>query len=142
MSTSLAALLVEDVESDAQLLVRCLQKGGYDLVYEQIETAAEMRAALESRSWDIVISDYKMPQFDGRAALKLLHETGIDIPFIVVSGTIGEETAVAMMKAGAHDYLVKGQLTRLVPAVERELEQAQIIQERRKAEEMLRLNEE
>jgi len=136
---ALAVLIVEDMESDAQLIVRLLKKAGYELVYEQVETAEQMRLALEKHAWDIVISDYKLPQFDGRAALKLLQETGRDIPFIVVSGTIGEETAVAMMKAGAHDYLVKGDLARLVPAVERELDQAKIRRERKRAEERFEL---
>ena len=138
---TLAVLIIEDQESDAQLLVRFLKKADYELVYEHIETAEQMRAALEKRDWDIIISDYKMPQFDGRAALKLLQETGRDIPFIVVSGTIGEETAVSMMKAGAHDYLIKGNLARLVPAVERELEQAEIRRGRRQAEEALAASE-
>jgi len=137
----LAALIVEDVESDAQLIARLLKKAGYELTYEQVETAEQMRAALTKRTWDIVISDYSLPQFDGRAALMLLKETGQDIPFIVVSGTMGEETAVAMMKAGAHDYLVKGNLARLLPAVERELDQAGIRRERRTAEDALRESE-
>ena len=141
MPTPLAVLIVEDLESDAQLLVRLLKKADYELVYEQVETAGQMRAALEKRTWDIVISDYKMPQFDGRAALKLLQETGHDIPFIVVSGTIGEETAVSMMKAGAHDYLIKGDLARFLPAVERELEQSEIRRGRRQAEEALAASE-
>jgi len=139
---TLAVLIVEDMESDAQLIVRLFKKAGYELVYEQVETAEQMRFALEQRAWDIVISDYKMPQFDGHAALKLLQETGRDIPFIVVSGTIGEETAVAMMKAGAHDYLIKGNLARLIPAVERELEQSAIRRNRIYAEEALKESEE
>ena len=138
---TLAVLIIEDQESDAQLFVRLLKKAGYELVYEQVETAGQMRAALEKRTWDIIISDYQMPQFDGRAALKLLQETGRDIPFIVVSGTIGEETAVSMMKAGAHDYLIKGDLARLVPAVERELDQAEIRRGRRQAEKALAASE-
>jgi PAS domain S-box-containing protein len=137
----LAVLIVEDSESDAQLIVRLLKKAGYELVYEQVETAKQMRLALEKHAWDIVISDYRLPQFDGRAALKLLQETGRDIPFIVVSGSIGEETAVAMMKAGAHDYLIKGDLARLVPAVERELNQAGIRRGRKQAEEALHASE-
>ena len=120
MNIPLAVLIVEDSESDAQLIVRLLKKAGYDLVYEQTETLEQMRAALEKQNWDVVISDYHLPQFDGRAALELLKEKQQDIPFIVVSGAIGEETAVAMMKAGAHDYLMKGNLARLVPAVARE----------------------
>ncbi len=134
MTTSLAVLIVEDSESDGQLIVRALKKAGYDVVVERVETAEQMRAAWEKRAWDIVISDYSLPQFDGRAALTFLRETGRDIPFIVVSGTIGEETAVAMMKAGAHDYLLKGNLARLTPAVERELAQAEARQERTRAE--------
>jgi diguanylate cyclase (GGDEF)-like protein/PAS domain S-box-containing protein len=138
----LAVLIVEDSESDAQLIVRLLKKAGYDLVYEQIETLEQMRSALEKQNWDVVISDYNLPQFDGRAALELLKEKQLDIPFIVVSGAIGEETAVAMMKAGAHDYLMKGNLARLAPAVARELEQAVIRHERREAEQALRKSEE
>jgi diguanylate cyclase (GGDEF)-like protein/PAS domain S-box-containing protein len=134
----LAVLIVEDSESDAQLIVRLLKKAGYELVYEQVETGEQMRAALGKRAWDIVISDYKLPQFDGRTALELLKETRLDIPFIVVSGTIGEERAVAMMKAGAHDYLMKGNLARLAPAVARELDQAEVRRERKRTEAQLR----
>ena len=141
MPAPLAVLIVEDVESDAQLTVYSLKKAGYEFVYERVETAGQMRAALEKQTWDIVISDYKLPHFDGRAALELLQETGLDIPFIVVSGTIGEETAVSMMKAGAHDYLVKGDLARLAPAMKRELEQAGIRHRRRQAEEALAASE-
>jgi len=97
-----------------------------------------MRAALRSEPWDIVISDYVMPQFSGLAALEVLHEHGSDMPFIIVSGHIGEDTAVAAMKAGAHDYLMKDNLTRLLPAVERELAEAHMRQQRRQAEDRLR----
>jgi len=141
LSKALAVLIVEDTESDAQLIIRLLKKAGYELMYEQVETAEEMRAALKKQNWDIVISDYKMPQFNGRAALQLLQGTGRDIPFIVVSGTIGEKTAVSMMKAGAHDYLIKGDFARLIPAVERELEQSEIRRRRRLAEEGLAASE-
>jgi PAS domain S-box-containing protein len=140
-STSLAVLIVEDRESDAQLVVRALSQAGYDVVPERVETAAEMRAALAKQAWDVVISDYSLPQFNGPAALTLLHEMGLDIPFIVVSGTIGEETAVAMMKAGAHDYLLKGNLARLAPAVERELAQTRIRRERKQAAQTLAASE-
>ncbi len=141
MTTALAVLIIEDSESDGQLIVRTLKRAGYDVTAEQVETAEQMRAVLGRRAWDIVISDYSLPQFDGRAALTLLQATGRDIPFIVVSGTIGEETAVAMMKAGAHDYLLKGELARLAPAVERELAQAESRRERHQAEEALQNNE-
>jgi len=141
MPKPLAVLIVEDNNSDAQLIVRLLTKAGYSLTFEQVETAAQMRAALEKQAWEMVISDFSMPELDGHAALKLMQETGLDIPFIVASGTMGEETAVGMMKAGAHDYVMKGNLARLVPAVERELEQAEVRRERKRAEEALRESE-
>ena len=103
MTNPLAVLIVEDSESDAQLIVRLLKKAGYNIAFEQVDSAAQMRAALGKPTWDVVISDYSMPEFDGHAALMLLRETGLDIPFIAVSGTMGEETAVDMMRAGAHD---------------------------------------
>ncbi len=140
MSIPLAVLIVEDTESDAQLIIRALKKAGYEITFEQVETAAQMRAALKKQTWDIVISDYSLPQFNGPAALRLLQETGLDSPFIAVSGTIGEETAVDMMKAGAHDYLMKGNLARLVPAVERELAQAEERRARQRAEEAVELS--
>lgn len=142
MDNPLAVLIVEDSESDAQLVLRLLRKAGYALVFERVETAEQMFAALEKRTWDIVISDYNLPQFSGPAALDLLKEKQIDLPFIVVSGVIGEESAVALMKAGAHDYLLKDNLARLVPAVRRELEQAIIRRERKQAGEALRESEE
>ena len=138
---SLAVLIIEDLETDAQLIVRLLKKAGYDIAFEQVETAAQMRAALEEGNWDIIISDHSMPQFDSLTALKLLQETGLDIPFIAVSGTMSEETAVTMMKAGAHDYVTKANLTRLVPAIERELVQAKVRQERKRAESALARSE-
>jgi DNA-binding NtrC family response regulator len=137
MPIPLSVLIVEDMESDAQLYARLLKKANYELAYEQVENAAQMRAALEQRAWDLIISDYKMPQFNGNEALSLLKKTGLDIPFIIVSGTIGEETAVAMMQAGAQDYLKKDNLARLIPVVERELEQAAIRKERRRAQEQI-----
>jgi two-component system response regulator len=139
MAKPLSVLIVEDTESDAQLIVRMFKKAGYSLTFEQVETAAQMRAALEKQAWEIVISDFSMPELDGFAALKVLRETGRDIPFIVVSGTMGEDTAVAMMKAGAHDYVMKGNLARLVPAVKRELIQAKERLERKQVEAALRL---
>lgn len=137
----LAVLIVEDSESDALLIVRLLKKAGYAVIFERVETAHQMCSALEERTWDIVISDFSLPQFDGCAALELLKEKQADIPFILVSGAIGEESAVAMMKAGAHDYLIKGNLARLAPAVERELEQAGIRRKRKQAELELRASE-
>jgi len=127
-------LIVEDSQDDAEMLVLLFENAGYDVAFEQVETAAQMRAALEERIWDIVISDHSLPQFDSLTALRLLQGTGLDIPFIAVSGTMSEETAVTMMKAGAHDYLNKGNLRRLIPAIERELVQAKVRRERKQAE--------
>jgi len=142
VNTSLAVLIVEDSESDAQFIVRLLNKAGYEVISEQVETAEQMYSALEKRIWDVVISDYSLPRFNGSAALDLLMKKQLDTPFIVVSGVIGEENAVAMMKAGAHDYLRKDNLARLIPAVKRELEQAEIRRERKQAEQSLRESEE
>jgi PAS domain S-box-containing protein len=135
MIKKLATLIVEDSEPDAELILRELQEGGFDPVYERVDTQPAMAAALDRRNWDIVISDYSLPQFGGDAALALLQARGLDVPFISVSGTIGEDVAVAMMKAGAHDYVMKDDLKRLVPAVERELDAAIVRRERRRAEE-------
>jgi two-component system cell cycle sensor histidine kinase/response regulator CckA len=138
----LAVLIVEDSENDALLIIHLLRKAGYEVAFERVETAEGMRSALEKGTWDIVISDYNLPQFSGPAALELLKAVQVDLPFIVVSGVIGEESAVALMKAGAHDYLLKDNLARLVPAVQRELEQAGIRRERQRAEQALRESEE
>ncbi len=138
MNPSLNILLIEDSENDALLIARILRRGGYALTYEQVETPDGMRAALAQHDWDLIISDYAMPRFGGKEALKILQETGLDLPFIIVSGAIGEEEAVTAMKAGAHDYVMKDKLARLVPAVERELAEAKIRQERRQAEAQIR----
>jgi signal transduction histidine kinase/FixJ family two-component response regulator len=137
MAKQLRLLLVEDSEDDALLLIRALRKGGYDVVYERVETPESMKAALD-RQWDLVIADYILPAFSGLAALNILKEKKIDLPFIIVSGNIGEDIAVEAMRAGAHDYIMKGRLKRLVPAVERELQEAEVRRERRKAQEGLR----
>jgi response regulator RpfG family c-di-GMP phosphodiesterase len=133
-SRPLRVLIVEDSPDDAELLVRELRRGGYDPVFERVETAAAMEAALARESWDLVVSDHSMLQFDSLAALSVLKASHVDIPFIIVSGTIGEELAVETMKAGAHDYLVKGRLARLIPVVARELGDAEVRRERRAAE--------
>ena len=141
MRKPLRVLLVEDSEDDATLVLRELDRGGYDVVFEQVQTAEAMRAVLEKRSWDLVLSDFSMPAFNAPAALAVLQSTGLDIPFMVVSGTIGEESAVGALKAGAHDFLVKGKLARLVPAIERELRECKERQARRQAEQALRSSE-
>lgn len=133
----LNALIVEDSEDDAALVVRELRNAGFEVFGERVETAADMRAALAGRHWDVVISDYAMPHFSGLAALKLMRESGRDLPFILVSGVAGEEQGVEAMRLGAHDYLMKKNLPRLAPAVERELQEAEIRRQRRRMDEQI-----
>jgi len=137
MATPLCILIVEDSESDAELLLRELRRGGYAPEFERVETPEGMSVALARQSWDLIVSDYAMPRFNGLQALRLTQEKGLDIPFIIVSGSIGEDVAVAAMKAGAHDYLMKGNTARLLPAIARELREARVRQERRQAEETI-----
>src|ERR687894_77268 len=141
-ATPLRVLLVEDYEHDALLLMRELRRGGYDPVYERVDTAGAMEAALDEQEWDLVIADHSMPAFSSSAALELLRGKGFaDLPFIIVSGQIGEQVAVEAMKAGAQDYLMKGNLARLNTAIERELREAESRRERRRAEEELKVSE-
>lgn len=135
MSQPIRVLLVEDSEEDGILLLRELRRAGYEPLCERVETADAMSNALERQQWDVVIADYVLPRFSGPAALKLLQERRLDLPFIIVSGHIDEDTAVASMKAGAHDYVMKDRLNRLAPAVERELEEAEVRRARRQSEE-------
>ncbi|MEI9976394.1 MAG: PAS domain S-box protein [Ignavibacteriota bacterium] len=137
MSELLRLLQVEDSESDAALIVRILEKGGYEVRAERVDDGPAVQAALADQTWDAIIADYSLPQLDAPAALEIVHQSGLDLPFLVVSGTIGEEVAVAMMKAGAHDYLMKDNLARLAPAVKREIRDARVRAERRKAEQAL-----
>ena len=141
MSKALRVLCVEDSEEDGLLLLRELRNGGYDPVWERADTAEAMSVALEEGSWDLVLSDFDMPGFSAPAALNLVQQAGLDLPFIVVSGVIGDEQAVAMMKAGAHDYVLKDNLTRLLPAIKRELNEATVRRQRKRAEEALRQSE-
>jgi two-component system, NarL family, sensor histidine kinase UhpB len=142
VGVDLKVLLVEDSEDDALLLLRTLRKGGYDPTWERVDTPQDMEAALDGTSWDLVISDHSMPAFSSSAALGLLRRKGsVDLPFIIVSGQIGEDAAVAAMKAGAHDYLMKDNLARLNSAIERELREAEVRRERRRAETALRASE-
>jgi len=133
----LRALLVEDAEADANLLLHELKRSGYDVSWKRVYTADSMRAALQSDAWDVILSDYSMPSFTAPDALALLRQTNLDVPFIIVSGTVGEETAVASLKAGACDFLVKERLTRLVPAIERELREAELRRSRAGAQKAL-----
>lgn len=142
MNLHLRVLIVEDSEDDMLLMLRELRRGGYLIDYARVDTPFTMQAALERQSWDVVIADYTLPAFSAPKALKLLQSQEWDLPFIIVSGTIGEELAVAAMKAGAHDYLIKGNLTRLLPAVERELREAKERDKRRSAERSLKESQE
>jgi signal transduction histidine kinase/FixJ family two-component response regulator len=141
MSVPLRVLVVEDSEDDALLLLGELEDGGYEVAHQRVENEAEMRAALGSAAWDIVISDYTMPRFSGLAALRITQELRPDIPFIIISGNIGEDVAAEAVRAGANDYLLKGNLWRLHPAVERELREAEGRRARRSIEDALRDSE-
>ncbi|SNB47270.1 ATP-binding protein [Geobacter sp. DSM 9736] len=138
MSEDLKILLIEDSEDDARLLLREIERGGYRPVCRRVETAEEMQEALAGSAYDIVLSDYQMPQFSAPAALRILKESGLDIPFIIVSGKIGEELAAAAIKEGAHDYLMKEKLSRLIPSIERELREAHERRSRRNADNAIR----
>jgi len=142
MTNPLRVLIVEDSQDHAVLVLRELRRGGFDVTSQRVETAEGMRAALDAGPWDVVIADYVLPSFSAPAALKLLQEVGLDLPFLVVSGQVGEDKAVAMMRAGAHDYLMKGNLTRLVPAVQRELREAVERTKREEAEQEVRRSRE
>ena len=130
----LRVLIVEDSEDDGALIVRELRRGGYDVTFERVETATALEKACDSQEWDLVISDFSMPVFSGTDALSRVRQKRPDVPFIFVSGTMGEETAVAAMKNGAQDYLMKGNLKRLVPAVQRELRDAEERRTRKRLE--------
>jgi len=134
MRMPLRVLIAEDSEDDARLVLRELERAGYQAAFERVDSPAAMAAALDRQSWDIVIGDYSMPAFSGPAALSLLRGRDLDTPFIFVSGTIGEDVAVEAMKAGAQDFLIKGNLRRLVPAIEREVRDAEVRRERRRAQ--------
>ena len=137
--TPLRLLIIEDAEDDALLLVLELRKGGYAPEFTRVETPEGLKSALDDGPWDAVISDYNLPSFTGLDALRIIGARGLDLPFILVSGVIGEEKAVEAMKAGAHDYIMKGNYSRLAPALEREVGDAAVRRERREAEEALRL---
>ncbi|HTD66444.1 MAG TPA: PAS domain S-box protein, partial [Candidatus Limnocylindria bacterium] len=137
MKPVLRVLIVEDSEFDAQMITSLVRKSGYEVVAERVEMAEPLQKALREKRWDIILSDYNLPSFSAPEALKIVQESELDLPFIIISGGIGEATAVAAMKAGAHDYLMKGNLNRLAPAIERELREAANRRERREAREKL-----
>jgi PAS domain S-box-containing protein len=142
MPTPLRVLIVEDTEADARLVVRALAQGGYDVTSCRVDSAPAMKQALADAEWDIVLSDHMMPTFSAPQALELLRASGRDLPFIVVSSAIGDEAAATLMRAGAHDYVMKDRLSRLALAVDRELKEAESRRERRAAETALRASEE
>jgi signal transduction histidine kinase len=142
VTDALQLLIVEDSAIDARLIVRQLQRTGRSVDFERVETADAMRAALDRKAWDAVTSDWSMPKFTAPAALGILKEMRLDLPFIIVSGTIGEEIAIDAMRAGAHDFVLKDRLGRLAPAVERELREYQERAARRRAENALQESEE
>jgi signal transduction histidine kinase len=137
MTTPLRALIAENSEEDVECLLRELQRGGFAPEFRRVETAQEMDEALRTGPWDIVIADFSLQQFSGFAALQLMKSRGLDLPCIIISDDLAEETAVAAMD-GAHDFLVKGRYARLVPAIRRELREAAVRRERREAEAALR----
>jgi len=141
MNEPLRVLQVEDSENDAALVERILRKSGCAVYSERVVSGQEMKEALAAQPWDLIVADYRLPEFGAPSALSLLHESGQDIPFIVVSGAMGEDVAVAMMRAGAQDYLLKNDLARLAPAVEREMRDLRTRRERERAELALRESE-
>jgi DNA-binding NtrC family response regulator len=142
MSKPLRVLQIEDSDSDSELLLLLLMQAGYEVCCTRVEDAEELRHALKDPAWDVVIADYHLPSFDAPKALKILRESGREIPCIVVSGKMGEEVAVEVMKCGADDYLVKSNLPRLIPALERELSERSRRREKRQAQEELREHQE
>jgi len=139
MTTPLRVLIIEDSQDDTLLLVQELRRADYQPTYERVETAEAMASALARQEWDIVFTDQAMPHFSAAGALGVLQKSGRDVPILLVSGSIGAEPAVRLLKAGIHDYINKDDLTRLVPAVQRELRQAESNRQRRCAEDELRL---
>jgi signal transduction histidine kinase len=131
-------LVVEDSAPDAILLMRALERGGFMPEYERVYTRQGLQAALAKQPWDLILADHAMPQFSAPEALEMVKQHGLDVPFIIVSGHIEEETAVAAMRAGAHDYIMKDRLARLAPAVERELREAEMRRARKQSQEDLR----
>jgi|GEM_PF-1645049 len=131
---NLNVLNIEDSEDDSFLVQRELRRSGLNIIWERVETAEDLRAALENKTWDVIISDYHLPKFNASDALQIVKSRCPNLPFIVVSGTIGETAAVELMKAGAHDYLMKGNLTRLSEAIRREVRDAEIRAERQRSQ--------
>ena len=138
MVHELLVLIVEDSEDDTIMVVRELETAGYKVQWERVDTEPSMKSALWKKHWDMILCDYRMPDFSAIRALEIAQESGLDIPFIIISGAIGEDLAVEAMKLGAHDYLMKGKLARLVSAAEREMREARVRRQRRHVEGRLR----
>ena len=138
MGIPLRVLIIEDSENDSQLLLREIQRGEYDVEWERVETRAAMEDALGRRQWDIIICDHSLPEFNAAAALETLQARGFDLPFIIVSGSISEEAAVESLKAGAHDFILKENLARLIPAIQRELGDAKTRHESKQSADQLK----
>lgn len=141
MGRPLRVLLIEDVAADAELVVRELRRGGFDVTAERVETPGGLAAALAGSPWDVIISDYSLPRFSAPLALQQVKDDGRDVPFIIVSGTVSEDIAVAALHAGAHDFMAKGRLGRLVPAIERELRDVTLRAERKRMQEQLLISD-
>jgi len=142
VNRKLRVLNIEDSNRDAALLQRHIAKAGYELVFERVDTADAMRRMLQCREWDLIIADYSVPSFGALEAIRVLKDLDMDIPFIVISGSVEDDVAVRAMLAGAHDYLMKDNLTRLVPAIEREIDEAKNRRARKQAEAAMRESEE
>ncbi|HHT9110855.1 MAG TPA: HD domain-containing phosphohydrolase [Candidatus Brocadiaceae bacterium] len=142
MIIPIRVLIIEDSEDDAMLVLRELKRGGYEPIHKRVDTPEALKVALKSQTWDIILSDYSMPNFTGLDALLLLRETGLDIPFVLMSGTVGEESAAEIMKAGAHDFIIKGHLSRLTEIVSREMRDAHNRRQQKLAEDELMASEE
>src|SRR5512140_1627455 len=138
MAVPLRLLIIEDSSDDAQLMVRAIQRGGYGVQSLRVENESGLRSALDSQQWDLVLCDYSLPSFNAMRALEMVRASGQDLPFIIVSGSIGEEMAVEALRAGAQDFMLKGNFPRLLPAIQRELKEAEIRRQRRRAEEAAR----
>ncbi|MFM7426672.1 MAG: PAS domain S-box protein [Elainella sp.] len=134
MLTPLRVLFIEDSEADTEIVLQELQAGAYEPQHQRVDNAVLLQLALQRQTWDLIICDYLLPSFNAPEALKIVKSTGLDVPFIVLSGMIGEDVAVEMMRAGAHDCLFKGHLKRLLPAIDRELREAKIRLAKRQAE--------
>jgi len=142
VSAPIKLLVVDDSDDDATLLVWQLRRGGYEIDHRRVDTAAELRAAIEAATWDVILCDYSMPSFEAPEAFQIVRERGLDVPFIIVSGVVGEEVAVECMRAGVHDFVLKGNLSRLVGSVQREVADAAVRAEQARMREKMRRFEE